>query len=76
MLVRGALLRRARLKITLEVLQQCHLLLELLGELVELILGQHILLLVRADSLSLIVVKATALCLCYDLSAVVEKDAC
>ena len=45
MLVRGALLGCTRLQVALKVLQECHLLLQLLWEFVELILGEHILLL-------------------------------
>jgi len=43
------------------VLEKCHFLLELFGELVELILGQDVLLLALADSLAFIVEEAAAL---------------
>lgn len=39
MLMRSALLRLRRLKVTLEVLKQCNLLLEFFGEISELVLG-------------------------------------
>ena len=76
MLVRGGLLGRARLEVGLEVLKQCYLLLELFGELVELILSQHVLLLVLADRLSFVVEETTALLLRHNLGRVVEEDAC
>ena len=60
-LVGGTLLGRARLQIALEVLEQSNFLLEFFRELVELILGQHILFLTRRDSLSLIIVETLSL---------------
>ena len=56
------------------MLKQGHLLLELLGELSELILGQHILLLTLAYRLAFVVEKATSLLLRNDLSRIIEED--
>ena len=58
------------------MLKQCYLLLKLLRELRELVLCEHILLLIRADGLALIVVEACAFILCYDLGRVIEEDTC
>ena len=50
------------------MLQERHLFLELLGELVELVLGEHVLFLARAYSLALIVIEAIAFLFRYNLS--------
>ena len=76
MLVASALLGRRRLQIALEMLQQSNFLLELFREFRELVLGEHILLLVRADSLALIVVEALAFVLGHNFRRIVEKDTC
>ena len=73
-LVGGGLLRRTGLKIALEMFKECHLLLELLGILIELVLGEHVLLLALADRLPLVVEEAAALLFCHDLSRIVEED--
>lgn len=73
-LVGGGLLRRAGLKIALEMFKECHLLLELLGILIELVLGEHVLLLALADRLPLVVEEAAALLFCHDLGRIVEED--
>ena len=57
------------------MLQQRDLLLELLRELVELILGQNVLLLALTDGFALVVEEATALFLRDYLGRIVEEDA-
>ena len=58
------------------MLKESHLLLQLFGELVELVLCQHVLLLGGGDSLALVVVKASSLVLTDDLGRVIEEDSC
>lgn len=74
-LVGSGLLRCARFQVTLEMLEQGHLLLQLLGELGELILGQHVLLLALTNRLALVVEEAGALLLRHDLRRVIEEHA-
>lgn len=74
-LVRRALLRRARLQVAFKVLQQSDFLLQFFWELIELVLGEDVLLLGGGDSLALIVVEAGALVLRHDLGRVIEEDA-
>ena len=57
------------------MLQESHLLLELFWELVELILGEDVLLLTRADRFTLVVVEAVAFIFRNNLGRIVEKDA-
>ena len=56
------------------MLEQCHLLLQLFGELIERILGQNVLLLSLADGFTLIVEKAGTFLLSDDLGRVVKED--
>lgn len=57
------------------MLQESHLFLELFRELVELILGQNVLLLARADCFTLVVIEAAALVFRNYLGRIVKKYA-
>ena len=64
------------LEVTLEVLKEGDLLLQLLGEVGEAVLRHHILLLVGCDGLPLVVVELGSARLGNDLCGVIEEDTC
>ena len=74
-LVGGRLLGRARLQVALKVFQERDLLLELLRELVELILGQDVLFFTLTDGFPLVIEETASFFLRYYLSRIIEKDA-
>ena len=76
MLMTRTLLRSGRLEVALEVLQQGHFLLEFLRVLVELILGQHVLLLRLADCLPFVVVEAASFILGHYFRRIIEEHSC
>lgn len=64
------------LEVTLEVLEQSDLLLQLLWEVGEAVLRHHVLLLISCDGFPLVVVELSSAGLGNDLRGVIEEDTC